>query len=136
MTLAPILRTTYAQPPGGGGRHLVDRIIARVVARMWGRVVGTQGITAMKTNIKSALFLLATVGGLVALGGCATQDAKHGAVVNNLTPEMLSLNERPVDAQNATSVSWNADNRMLWNDLGRAALTDRPSRLSKYPVPH
>jgi len=88
----------------------------------------------MKIKNMSGLVVLAV--GAVALGGCATQDATHNRVVHNLTPEMLSLNQRPVDAQNMTSLTWNADNRMLWNDLSRAALTDRPSRLSRYPVPH
>lgn len=88
----------------------------------------------MNKPSKTSLLLIAAAA--ATLGGCATSDSKHASVVHNLTPEMLTLGERPVDAQNSTSVTWNAGNRMIWNDLQRAALTDRPSRLSRYPVPH
>ena len=91
----------------------------------------------MKMNNKSGLILLAAAAGaVIVLGGCATENGTHSKVVHNLSPEMLSLTHRPVDAQNKTSLTWNADKRMIWNDLSRAALTDRPSRLSKSPIPH
>jgi hypothetical protein len=90
----------------------------------------------MNKSPKPFLFALtaATVIGTT-LGGCAS-DSKHLSVVHNLTPEMMTLNERPADAQNTTSVAWNANNRMFWNDIQRAMLADRPSRLSRHPIPH
>lgn len=69
-------------------------------------------------------------------GGCATAGPQHSKIVHNLTPELLSTDQRPVDVQNMTSLTWNTENRQFWDDLSRAALTDRPSRLSKHPVPH
>ena len=86
----------------------------------------------MKKINKAAFITLA----LALVGGCATENSRHSAVVGDLTPELLTVNRRPVDAQNMTSLTWNTDNRLLWDDLSRGALTDRPSRLSKYPVPH
>ncbi|MFZ4429006.1 MAG: hypothetical protein ACOYPS_01500 [Phycisphaerales bacterium] len=91
----------------------------------------------MNKRSKTSLLLLAAAATLGAtLGGCSSSDPKHASVVHNLTPELLTLNERPADAQNTTSLTWNAGNRMFWNDIQRATLTDRPSRLSRHPVPH
>jgi hypothetical protein len=68
--------------------------------------------------------------------GCRTAGPQHSNVVHSLSPELLTTNQRDVDVQNMTSLTWNSHNRMIWDDLSRAALTDRPSRLSKHPVPH
>jgi|GEM_PF-1183679 len=70
------------------------------------------------------------------LSGCQTASPRHGAIVHNLTPDLLSTTHRPVDVRNKTSLVWNTTNRQFWDDLSRAALVDRPSRLSKLPVPH
>jgi|GEM_PF-587454 len=84
----------------------------------------------------TALFAIVGVVALSGVSGCTTDGPKHQSVVHNLTPEMIGLAKRPVDLQNSTSVTWNADNRMLVDDWSRAALIDRPSRLTPYPMPH
>jgi hypothetical protein len=83
-------------------------------------------------NLVAAAALLAAL----AATGCTTAGTQHSKVVHNLTPELLSTDQRSVDVQNMTSLTWNTNNRMFWDDLSRAALTDRPSRLSKHPVPY
>lgn len=101
-----------------------------------GVVVAFQAISFMNKSSMSSLLLLAAAAVGVCLGGCSTSDSKHTSVVHNLTPELLTLDQRPADAQNTTSLTWNSGNRMFWNDIQRATLTDRPSRLSRHPVPH
>lgn len=98
-------------------------------------MVAFQAVSFMNKSSKPSLLLLAAAIG-ACLGGCSASDPKHASVVHNLTPELLTLDQRPADAQNTTSLTWNSGNRMFWNDIQRATLTDRPSRLSRHPVPH
>lgn len=56
------------------------------------------------------------------------------ALKSNLTPHLLGLTERDVDAERAIRVISNQNLRMMWGDLGRAFLWDRPSRLSPYDI--
>lgn len=73
---------------------------------------------------------------LVALvGGCSGAGSKHEAIKNNMSPELLSAHQRPVDVDDMTAFTWHTNNRFIWNDLARAAYTDRPSRLEPFPVP-
>lgn len=68
------------------------------------------------------------------LAGCKTDpdDVSYKAITSDLTPEMLTLTQREVDANTAVAVTTNADWRMFWMDLGRVWLMDRPSTLSPY----
>lgn len=68
--------------------------------------------------------------------GCQTASPRHGNIVHNLTPDLMGTVNRPVDAQNMTSLTWNTGRRQIWDDFARLSLVDRPSRLSKLPVPH
>jgi hypothetical protein len=78
---------------------------------------------------------LATSVAVVALAGCAgPNDVSFNAIKNDLTPHLLGLTERDVDAERNIAVISNQNNRMLWGDLGRAFLWDRPSRLSPYDI--
>jgi len=63
------------------------------------------------------------------LGGC-------GGPRHDLTPEMMTLAQRPDDVENINSLTYNENWRMFWGDLARATLTDRPSRLTPQSVPH
>lgn len=81
--------------------------------------------------------------GLIALGGLtlvgcssAPEDTSHGAITSNLTPELLTLNQRPVDYGDTMSVTFNSNWRAMWDDLARGMLIDRPSRLSPMPIAH
>lgn len=56
------------------------------------------------------------------------------SINGNLTPELRSTAQRPVDTRRAIGYMSNANFRMFWDDLGRAFYTDHPSTLSPYPI--
>ena len=72
----------------------------------------------------------------IALTGCASDpnDVSFDALTNDLTPHILGLTERDVDVQRNMAVIENQNMRMVWGDLGRFFLFDRPSRLSPYDI--
>jgi hypothetical protein len=80
--------------------------------------------------------LVTAAAGLLVLVGCAGGGSRHQAIKNNMTPELISRHQRPVDLDNRTHFTWNTNMRSAWNDLARGAYTDRPSRLSHLPTPH
>jgi len=74
------------------------------------------------------------------LAGCTTagSSADHAQAERiraNLTPELDTLYQRPDDMNNAMTVMADENGRMFWQDLGRAFYWDRPSRLTREPVP-
>lgn len=78
-----------------------------------------------------ALSVLAGVG--LGLTGCQSSnpyDPSFRAVRANPTPELLTLNERPVDVDRHVGYTDNVNMRLMWEDLGRAWYADHPSRLS------
>ena len=85
---------------------------------------------------KSVAGLTAVVAALVLLAGCKSStnldDVSYGAITRNLTPELASLAERPVDIDRNIAVHNNQNMRSFMNDLGRAFYTDRPSWLSPF----
>ncbi len=69
------------------------------------------------------------------LVGCnSTDDVSTNSILSNLTPELMGLDERPVDIKSHMAVTGNVDLRLFWGDLGRATYIDHPSRLSPYPI--
>jgi len=66
--------------------------------------------------------------------GCSSNDVSTNAILSNLTPELLGLNERPIDIKSHMAVTGNVELREMWGDLGRAVYIDHPSRLSPYPI--
>ncbi len=75
-----------------------------------------------------------------ALAGCttATSQADHNQAEQiraDLTPELDTLYQRPDDVYNSLTIMADENGRMFWQDLGRAFYTDRPSRLTREPVP-
>lgn len=97
----------------------------------------------MKLIQRIAVF---TIAGAM-LTGC-TASARHGAnaadnsrtnvsflrIMENLTPELQGLHERPVDVYRGLAISNSFHMRMLSDDLGRVFYTDHPSRLSPFPI--
>jgi hypothetical protein len=77
-----------------------------------------------KLVLSAAAILLA----IPALTGCGIR--------HNLTPELSNLEDRPVDVDNSWALSCNENWRMFVSDFQRAALIDRPSRLTPEPLPH
>ncbi|MBK9188429.1 MAG: hypothetical protein HUU18_09925 [Phycisphaerales bacterium] len=89
--------------------------------------------------MRTAVLVLASLATLT-LAGCASPGPGHAAdrrkVKENLTPELLTLNERHIEVENRLLVGFNTNMRMFWSDLSRASHTDRPSRLTPGPMPH
>jgi len=84
------------------------------------------------TSRRSILACLALVAaGSLPLGGCSTA-SKYRA---NLTPDLKTLYQREDDIRNAMAIMSDENGRMLNQDLGRAFYTDRPSRLTREPIP-
>lgn len=74
---------------------------------------------------------------LLALGGCSSpdpSDVSFDAITSDLTPHLVGVTERDVDIDRNIAVITNQNDRMLWGDLGRMFLWDRPSRLSPYDI--
>lgn len=72
----------------------------------------------------------------LALGGCQgpAEDVSYGSIVTDLSPELLSLSERPVDYHRHLMYSADSNARLLFNDLARTFYWDHPSQLSPYPI--
>lgn len=90
----------------------------------------------MPATVARKVLCVAAAAGLFMLVGCAGGGARHQAIKNNMTPELLSLHQRQVDIDSRTFFTWNTNSRAAWNDLARGAYTDRPSRLTHLPMPH
>jgi hypothetical protein len=87
-------------------------------------------------NRKTGFAVLSSAALVVALGGCQSDPNKVDlkSITGNLTPELMTTAERPVDVDVNWAVNANQDLRGGWRDLGRFWLTDRPSSLSPYPI--
>lgn len=84
-----------------------------------------------------ALTLLLGAGAVSQLGGCYLAGTNRwDSIRSNPSPNIRTLSQRPEDVSNAMTVTFDEDFRMFNEDLGRAFYTDRPSRLTKEPVPH
>lgn len=87
----------------------------------------------MRTR-STTLALLALSAVAATMVGCSSsKSTSNAAIRNNLTPELWTLNQRPVDVSNMIHHTWNADLRMMHRDFAKAAHMSRPSRLSRYP---
>lgn len=93
----------------------------------------------MRRSTALRCFCVASLAAL-ALGGCGSSSnrndgGRHAAVSGNVTPELDTLTERPVDFDNRMSYTMDANDRMLWADFQRVMLLDRPSRLQPTTTP-
>lgn len=87
---------------------------------------------------RSAALTVLGAGLLLAASGCnsgSTGDRQSRLIRRNLTPELKTLYQRPVDVKNDLALMSDENLRMFNQDLGRAFYTDRPSRLTREPVP-
>ncbi|MDZ4754745.1 MAG: hypothetical protein SGJ11_09635 [Phycisphaerae bacterium] len=90
----------------------------------------------MRTHSLASLALVTCVvtclGG--ALTGCKSDPlaTDFDSIKKDLTPELQAQAERPSDVERNMAVTFEQNKRMIWNDLGRAFYTDRPSYLSPY----
>jgi len=79
------------------------------------------------SRCRTAVSVLAVVALAGVLVGC-------GGVRHNLTPELRTMSDRPVDSANMFWSTWNEETRMAWDDFHRGALYNRPPRLAPYPT--
>jgi hypothetical protein len=70
---------------------------------------------------------------VVTMAGCET--SRYQQVKDDATPNLDTLHQRPEDIDNAMVVTCDENGRMFWEDLGRVWLLDRPSRLTREPIP-
>lgn len=94
----------------------------------------------MNTRIPRLICLALGTAAATTLVGCTTLTseadyAQAERIRANLTPELDTLYQRPDDMTNAMTIMADENGRMFWQDLGRVFYTDRPSRLTREPVP-
>ena len=86
---------------------------------------------------RTATALALTVGS-IALVGCKSgnsyDDVSYRSITRDLTPELRSIAERPVDIDRHMAATNNGNWRSMWVDLGHIFYTDYPSRLSPFPI--
>ena len=87
-------------------------------------------------NTRTKILGTLLCGATVALTGCVTnpQNVGYYAIKTDLTPELQGVTERGVDIDRNMAVTGNQNLRMMWGDLGRMWLFDKPSRLSPYDI--
>ena len=90
----------------------------------------------MTTRLATSTLCLG-LGLAAVLGGCAgdTASARYAAVRDNPTPELDTLYQRPVEIDNRLTLTTDENLRMFVEDWGRFWLLNRPSRLTREPVP-
>ena len=88
----------------------------------------------MSTRRRTAAILatLAAAG----LAGCSAQQSRLASYRSNPTPELDTLSQRHDDIDNRLTVTNDTNLRQLNEDIGKALLLDRPSRLSIKGVPY
>lgn len=87
----------------------------------------------MKSRSSSLIASCLLAATALTLGACET--SRYQAVKDDPTPNLDTLYQRPQDVDNALVVMWDENWRMFTQDLGRAFYVDRPSRLTREPVP-
>lgn len=69
------------------------------------------------------------------IAGCSSdQGVSLGDITSDMTPELMTLNQRPEDVQRHMAYTNNVNSRMFWEDLGRTWYTDHPSRLNPIEI--
>ncbi len=86
-----------------------------------------------KSSLRFVVGTIALVGAAATLGGCSYGDPNYNDVRWNISPDMMTTHERPVDVDRKLGYTFDTNYRMFWSDLTRAAMVDRPSRLSREP---
>lgn len=90
----------------------------------------------MQSSIATRRLIVAAVlsCGLAGIAGCASP-SQYEQVKADPTPNLDTLYQRPEDVDNSLVVTFDENLRMLNQDMGRFWLTDRPSRLTREPIP-
>jgi hypothetical protein len=90
-------------------------------------------------SVVRAAGVVGVVGLALALVGCATSGrndgGRHSRAQGDVSPELDTLDKRPIDIDDRMYYTWDTNGRMFWDDVYSAMLFDRPSRLSNNPTP-
>jgi hypothetical protein len=89
----------------------------------------------MITRLTPACLALGLAAAIAGCSGGDTASGRHAAVRSNPTPELDTLYQRPVEIDNRLTLTDDENWRMFTQDLGRFWFVDRPSRLTREPVP-
>ena len=94
-----------------------------------------------RTTARSALCTLALAAGVASLfTGCASSGrddgGRHSRIQGDVTPELMTLDKRHIESDDRMYLTMDANARMLNDDIQRALLLDRPSRLTNFPSPY
>lgn len=86
------------------------------------------------SQLKRMLVLFALAFGMIAAVGCSdriTADDVRG----DMSPELKSMAHNSEQLENRYARSSDTTLRQIWDDIDMLLLRDKPSRLSRYPVP-
>ncbi|MEN0020351.1 MAG: hypothetical protein AAF747_05665 [Planctomycetota bacterium] len=88
----------------------------------------------MSNKLIRRSFVFLAAASLTVAGGCSSQ-SKVDKVRADGTPELTTLYQTRNDVKNEDAIAANEDLRMLHQDFRRAFYLDRPSRLTREPIP-
>jgi len=87
----------------------------------------------VRSSLVRTLPALALLGAAATLTGCAS--GRVAQYRGNPTPETATLGDSQAQMHNRSAEMLDANLSLLLEDLARMGLWDRPSRLSKKPIP-
>ncbi|MFO0830475.1 MAG: hypothetical protein U0637_01405 [Phycisphaerales bacterium] len=95
----------------------------------------------MRSKTFARLTALSTAAVAATLVGCgssnkAADGGRLSAIQSDVTPELMTQSQRHVDVDNEVAMTWDGNSRMMWADLHRFFLNDRPSLLTGMPTPY
>jgi len=92
---------------------------------------------AAKPSARALAFAALAAAAITTVGGCSagnSQASIYNDMKRDLTPELRTLVERPVDIDNTLTRTNDVYGRLFWEDLGKLGLQDRPSRLNRFNI--
>ncbi len=89
----------------------------------------------MSRKLTPALLTLGLIGSTAVLAACNPHAQRAREYRRNPSPVETTLYEREADVKNALTITFDENLRMAKQDLGRVFYTDRPSRLTREPIP-
>jgi hypothetical protein len=89
--------------------------------------------------LSSTAAVLAIGASMFTLAGCKSDpDRKYKTDLDSLSvdlsPELVNTSQTKDESRMDWAVDRDQDMRSAWSDMGRFWLTDKPSRLSPYPI--
>lgn len=86
----------------------------------------------------TTLSLTAVVASLVGCGATykAGDEGRHASIQDDVTPELMTQHQRHIDVDDDIALTWDNNSRMMWADMHRFFLNDRPSLLTTSPTPY